>query len=80
MVFVPSEEFHSYEDVTITVEGVQILTYTWNSWSLSREGSLACHTVTRDVRLDGHLRGPVTFTPIIVRLTVEMSLHVLKTT
>ena len=59
---------------SITGERVQILTYTWNSWSLSREGSLAYHTVKRDVRLDGHLRGPVTFTPFIVRLTVELSL------
>ena len=42
--FRPFREIHSYEDVTITGEGVQILTYTWNSWSLSREGSLACHT------------------------------------
>ena len=36
--------FHSYGDVTITGEGLQILTYTRHYWSLSSEGSLACHT------------------------------------
>ena len=36
--------FHSIGDVTITGEGLQILTYTRHSWSLSSEGSLTCHT------------------------------------
>ena len=36
--------FHSYGDVTITGEGFQIFTYTQHSWSLSSDGSLACHT------------------------------------
>ena len=36
--------FHSYRDVTITGEGLQILTYAGHSWSLSSEGSLAFHT------------------------------------
>ena len=36
--------FHSYGDVTITDEGLQILTYARHSWPLSSEGSLACHT------------------------------------
>ena len=36
--------FHSFGDATITGAGPQILTYTWHSWPLSREGSLACHT------------------------------------
>ena len=42
----PTREFffHLYEDVTITVEGLQILTYAWHSWPLSSEGSLTCHT------------------------------------
>ena len=39
-----SRIFHSYGDVTMTGEGLQILTYAWHVWSLSREGSLACHT------------------------------------
>ena len=33
-----------YEDVTIALEGFQILTYARNLWPLSSEGSLACHT------------------------------------
>ena len=36
--------YHSYGDVTITGEGLQILTYARHSWPLSGEGSLACHT------------------------------------
>ena len=35
--------FHSYGDVTIPGEGLQILTYARHSWSLSSGGSLACH-------------------------------------
>ena len=45
MVFRPTREFfHSYGDVTIACEGLQMLTCAWDSWPLSREGSLACHT------------------------------------
>ena len=36
--------FQSYGDVTITGEGLQILTYARHSLPLSFEGSLACHT------------------------------------
>ena len=36
--------FHSYGDVTIAGEGLQILTYAWYSWRFSSEGSVACHT------------------------------------
>ena len=36
--------FHSFEDVTSSGEGLQILTYTWHLRPLSSEGSLACHT------------------------------------
>ena len=36
--------FYWYGDVTITDEGLQILTYTGHSWPLSSEVSLACHT------------------------------------
>ena len=39
-----SRIFHSYGDVTITGEGLQILTYALHSWSSSSEGSFACHT------------------------------------
>ena len=36
--------FHSYGDVTITGEGLQILSCTRHSWPWSSEDSLACHT------------------------------------
>ena len=35
--------------------------------------------VTRDIRLYGHLRGPVKFTPVAKRLSVEITLPVLTT-
>ena len=35
---------HSYGDVIIAGEGLQILTYARHSWPLRSEGSLACHT------------------------------------
>ena len=38
-----SKIFHSYEDVTIFGQGLQILTYARDSWPLSSKGSLACH-------------------------------------
>ena len=38
-----SRIFHSYEDVTIASEGLQILTYAPHSWPLSSEESLVCH-------------------------------------
>ena len=48
--FVPLVNFsliwsrHSYGDITITGEWLQILTFTQHLWPLSSEGSLACHT------------------------------------
>ena len=39
-----SRIFHSYGDVTITGEGLQIVTFTRHKWSFSSEGSLACYT------------------------------------
>ena len=36
--------FHSFGDVTITGEGLHILTYTWHSWALRNECSLTCLT------------------------------------
>ena len=44
MVYIPLDNFYNYGDVTIPGEGLQILTYTWHSWPLSTEDSLACHT------------------------------------
>ena len=42
--FVPLENFHTYGDVDIAGEVLQILTYARHSWPLNSEGSLACHT------------------------------------
>ena len=39
-----SRIFHSYEDITITSKELYILSYARQSWPLSSEGSLACHT------------------------------------
>ena len=39
-----SRIFHSFGDVTITGEGLQILTYALRVWPLNSEGSLACLT------------------------------------
>ena len=45
VVFRPTREIvHSFADVTIACEGLQILIYARYSWPLSSEGSLACHT------------------------------------
>ena len=43
-VYRPTRDFHSFGDVTIAGEGLQILTYDRLSWPLSSEGSLTCHT------------------------------------
>ena len=39
-----SRIFHSFGDVTITGEGLQILIYARHSWPLSSESSLTCNT------------------------------------
>ena len=64
-----SRIFHSFRDVAITAEGL-LLTCTRNSWLVSSEGSLTCHTYSDMVHLiimvisDG---GPVThLSPIAV--------------
>ena len=59
--------FHSYGDVTITGEGLQILTYARHSWPFGSKGSLACHTHYDTGHHYGHLRGPLTLTPITER-------------
>ena len=71
-----SRIFHSYGDVTIAGEGLQILTYARHSWPLSSEGFLlATPTVTRGFVYNGHLREPVILTPIAERSAVDLSLH-----
>ena len=42
-MYVLLEIFHFFGDVTITNEGLQILTYARKTRPLSSEGSLACH-------------------------------------
>ena len=75
-----SRIFHSYGDVTIACEGLQILTYARHSWPLSSEGSLTCHTHCDGPPFyNGHLRGPVTLTSNAERLAVELSLPVFTT-
>ena len=59
--------FHSYGDVTIASEGLQILTYARHLCPLSSEDS------------NGHFEGPVTLTPIAERSAVELSLPVFTT-
>ena len=56
--------FRPIWDVTMTGEGLHILTYARHSWPLSSEGSLACHTLLwlEASIYNGHLRGPVTIT------------------
>ena len=75
-----SRIFHSFGEVTVTADGLQILAYTRHSWPLSSEGSLACHTY-RDTGLpfinNGDLQGPETLAPVAECLAVELSLHVL---
>ena len=65
--------------MTITGEGLQILTYTRHLWPLSRGCSLACHTYCDTGHYNEHLRGPVTLTPVTERLAVELSLPVFTT-
>ena len=66
LFFVPLENFHSYGDVTVTDEVLQILTYAGHSWPLTSEGYLARRTNcdTRVTVYNGHLREPVTLTSI----------------
>ena len=43
-VFRPIRNFFTYLEMTVIVEGLQILAHTGHVWSLSSKGSLACHT------------------------------------
>ena len=64
-----SRIFHYDGGVTITCEGLQILTYTRHWSSVSSEGSFACqHLLWHGASVyNGHLRGPVTLTLIAER-------------
>ena len=74
-----SRTFHS--DGDIIREGLRILTYSRHSWPLISDSSLACHAYcdAGHPLNNGHLRGPVTLTPVAERLAVKLSLPVLTT-
>ena len=74
---------HSFGDVTIAGEGLQILTYAWHLLPLGSEGSLVYHVHllwlgTSDY--NGHLLWPVTLTLNAERLAVKLSLINVLTT
>ena len=74
--------FHSYGNVTITCEGLQILIYALHSWPLSiavRVLSVPHLPWYGASVYDGHFRGPLILTPVAERLTVELSLPVFTT-
>ena len=79
--FVPLENF----SLIWRCEGLQILTYSRHKWQLSSEGSFACHIYCDTGHpfiipvCNGHLRGPLTLTPIAERLAVKLSLSVFTT-
>ena len=68
--FVHSRIFHSYEDVIITTERLQILTYTHGHWAVRYISipNLLCHGTTV---YNGYLWGPMTFTPVAGILSIE---------
>ena len=71
-----SRIFHSYEDVTITDEGRQILTYTRHSWPLRT--SLPHLLWHRTSVYNDHLRRPVILILVFERLAVELPLPVFR--
>ena len=73
----PWEFFTHMETSPLTMEGYKFwpMLYTYGHWAM-RVLWRATPTETRDVRLDGHLKGSVTLTPIAQRLSVELSLPV----
>ena len=59
--FVPLENFHSFEEVTIASEGLLILTYARHLWQLSRGFFSVPHLLWHETSVyNGHLRGPLT--------------------
>ena len=68
-----SRIFHSYGDASITGEGLQMLTYSRHFFSVPH---LLLHEASVS---NGHLRGPLTLTPIAERLTVELKIPILTT-
>ena len=65
-----SRIIHSFGDVIIAGEGLQILTKARYLWALNSGGSLTCQIYCDK----GHLRGPATLAPVAERLAVELLL------
>ena len=65
-----SRIFHSYGDVTIAGEGLQISTYARHLWPHPLQHGSTVY--------DGHLRGPVALTPAAERLAVELPVFTTK--
>ena len=65
-----SRIFHSFGDVIIAGEGLQILTNARYLWALNSGVSITCQIYCDT----GHLRGPAALTPIAERLAVELLL------
>ena len=78
-----SSIFYLHGNVTITGEGLYILTYARHLSPLSNEGFFSLpHQLWHGAYIyNGHLevRGPVTLTPITDRLAVQLSLPVFTT-
>ena len=69
-----SRIFHSYGDVTVIDQKLQILTYFRHSGPLSSELFSVSHLQWhRSTVYNGHLRGPMTLVPVAERLTVKLS-------
>ena len=74
-----SRLFHSYGDVTIIGEGLQILTYARHSWPVSSKFFIVPHLLWHGVSVyNDHIRGPVTLTHIAELQAVELSLPFLR--
>ena len=67
-----SKIFHSFGDVTITGGGLQILPM-FDTYGFFSVAHLLWHG---PILYNGHLRGPVTLTPVAKRVAVQLSLPV----
>ena len=69
-----------YGNVIITCEGLRILPYAQYLWSLSSQGTLACHIYCHGASVyKSHIRWDVTPSHIAEPLAVDLSLAVLAT-
>ena len=75
LLFVCGFTSHSFGDVTIIGEGLQL----WPMLATHNDSFRAIPTVGQTILYIGHLREPVTLIPVAERLAVELSLSVLTT-